>query len=123
LKLEKNPLFGVRDLQMRSITMEEPRLTSRVAGWLSGGFWGKRPPICMFLRNEPTDFMLENSIYPTGLQWFTEEYFAEKRWVRFPKRTHWEGVFEGQTKEIGWFWGRIWGTGHSHVDRLQATDS
>jgi hypothetical protein len=89
----------------------------------SGRNEGASPYKHVFLRNEPTDFVSANSIYPTGPQWVTQEFSAEKRWVRFPKRTHREGVFEGQTKEIGWFWGRIWGSERSHVDRHHATDS
>ena len=44
------------------------------------------------LRNEPTDFEMENNGYHSGLQGVTMETYERKRWVRFGKRTHREGV-------------------------------
>jgi len=48
----------------------------------------------VFLRNEPTDFEMKNMSYPPGREEVMEEKSPEKRWVRFPKRTHREGVLE-----------------------------
>jgi len=52
--------------------------------------------IYVFLRNEPTEFSPQNGIYTTGQQVVTQIKTSKKRWVRFGKRTHREGIFEGK---------------------------
>ena len=47
----------------------------------------------MFFPNEPTDFEMKNMGYPARREEVMEKKSPEKRWVRFRKRTHREGVF------------------------------
>ena len=47
---------------------------------------------CAILRNEPTDLWTENMGYLSGSQDVMKETCERKRWVRFGKRTHREGV-------------------------------
>jgi hypothetical protein len=47
-----------------------------------------------FLRNEPTEFSSRNGIYPTEPQAVIQIKTSLKRWVRFGKRTHREGILE-----------------------------
>src|SRR6267154_954561 len=60
--------------------------------------------IYVFLRNEPTEFSSRNGIYPTGQQVFTQIMTSKKRWVRFGKRTHREGILEGKIGRQAAFW-------------------
>src|SRR6266446_4723975 len=64
-----------------------------------------RGALYVFLRNEPTEFSSLNGIYPTGQQVFTQIKTSKKRWVRFGKRTHREGIFEGKFDGQATFWG------------------
>jgi DNA repair ATPase RecN len=57
-----------------------------------GATKAKQEGLYTFLRNEPTEFALENMGYQSGQQVVMEEIRERKRWVRFGKRTHWEGV-------------------------------
>jgi hypothetical protein len=49
----------------------------------------------VFLRNEPTDFTLENRGYQSRHNGVMAEIIERKRWVRFGKRTHREAYFGG----------------------------
>jgi hypothetical protein len=57
-----------------------------------GATKAKQEGLYTFLRNEPTEFALENMGYQSGQQVVMEEIRERKRWVRFGKRTHREGV-------------------------------
>jgi hypothetical protein len=50
---------------------------------------------------------MKNRGYPTGREEFMEKKFPEKRWVRFGKRTHREGVFEAFCPLSVVFWARF----------------
>ena len=60
--------------------------------------------IYVFLRNEPTEFGSRNGIYQTGPQVVTQIKTSKKRWVRFGKRTHWEGILDGKIGGQAAFW-------------------
>src|ERR1017187_6901271 len=47
---------------------------------------------CAILPNEPTDFAMKNRGYLSGEQGVTMAICERKRWVRFRKRPHREGV-------------------------------
>ncbi|HXI85805.1 MAG TPA: hypothetical protein VNL17_17130 [Verrucomicrobiae bacterium] len=51
-------------------------------------------PKHVFLRNEPNLFSPWNCIYPSLLQDVTHSKISQNIWVRFPKRTQFQGVDE-----------------------------